>query len=208
MKKKVLAVVLAMGCVFSAPVVSNAKETDYSYLEDMSTEELKDLDAAIHNLLGDTSNEVVITSTPNGDVAEIEFNEPITVIDTEDVTLVATGKYFQYDKFDSTKPSEAGYRIELTNHSDYYVGLDMLNASVDSHALSASFFTSFREVGPNTEAKGNLYAALGFYSYGYEFNSIDDLHDMNGSFQIHRSETPGSISSNMNVNTEFLTVLP
>ena len=58
MKKKVLAVVLAMGCVFSTPVVSSAKETDYSYLEDMSTEELKDLDAAIHNLLGDTSNVV------------------------------------------------------------------------------------------------------------------------------------------------------
>ena len=38
--------------------------------------------------------------------------------------------------------------------------------------------------------------------------TIDDLHDTNGSIQIHRSEESGTFSSNMSVNVEFLSILP
>lgn len=221
MKKKILAVTLSLGCLFTIPAVSYAEE-DYSYLEDMSIKELKALDVAIHELLGDVSNnetpqiveshtDVILTSTAEGDIAEIDFETPITIIDNEDITLVATGKYFQYDKRDSTLPYETGYKIELNNHSKYYVSLAMLSISIDGYALSRKFFTSFDEVGPNTKAKGDLCANLHSYTkddYGYEFNSIDDLHDTNGSIQIHRSEESGTFSSNMSVNVEFLSILP
>lgn len=52
MKKKWVAFMTAV-CLAAVPVGVLAEETDYSYLEDMSVKELKELDAAIHNLLGD-----------------------------------------------------------------------------------------------------------------------------------------------------------
>lgn len=52
MKKGIVALVTAV-CLTVVPVSVMAEETDYSYLEDMSVKELRELDAAIHKLLGD-----------------------------------------------------------------------------------------------------------------------------------------------------------
>ena len=52
MKKRFLALAIALGSIFVVPTISYAEE-DYSYLEEMSVKELKALDAAIHQILGD-----------------------------------------------------------------------------------------------------------------------------------------------------------
>ena len=52
MKKRLIALLMAI-CLAGAPICTLAEETDYSYLEDMSVKELRALDAAIHELLGD-----------------------------------------------------------------------------------------------------------------------------------------------------------
>ena len=55
--KKRWVVFLMATCLATIPMSVLAEETDYSYLEDMSVKELKELDAAIHNLLGDGGSE-------------------------------------------------------------------------------------------------------------------------------------------------------
>ena len=52
MKKKWVALMTAV-CLTAVPVGALAADTDYSFLEDMSVKQLRELDAAIHNLLGD-----------------------------------------------------------------------------------------------------------------------------------------------------------
>ncbi len=56
MKKSVIALVIAV-CLIALPVSVLAEETDYSYLEEMSVKELKELRNAINEILGDTGME-------------------------------------------------------------------------------------------------------------------------------------------------------
>ena len=63
MKKRLVALMAAV-CLAVVPVSVLAEETDYSYLEDMSVKELKELRDAINEILGDgESSETTSTET-------------------------------------------------------------------------------------------------------------------------------------------------
>ena len=57
MNKRMLSLLVSAvlaGSVFGVPATAEETTTDYSYLEDMSVKELKELDAAIHDIIGGT----------------------------------------------------------------------------------------------------------------------------------------------------------
>ena len=77
MKRRCLALLSAV-CLAAISVSCFADETekDYSYLEDMSVKELKELDAAIHALLGDNVTETDKTDVPSVSKEET-YVEPV-----------------------------------------------------------------------------------------------------------------------------------
>lgn len=87
MRRKIVTMLLSMGCLLSIPMLTNASE-DYSYLDDMTINQLKALDEEIHKRIPvnyDSTNE-----TEN--VMETEESDEIK-ISIDDVT----GKWMDKD---------------------------------------------------------------------------------------------------------------
>lgn len=94
MKKKVITMMLALGMVVGSINPVFAEETDYSYLEDMSVKELRALDAAIHELLGDA---------PTADVEEETVAE---MTETEETVQRTTEEFIEDIQASYQKRSE------------------------------------------------------------------------------------------------------
>lgn len=78
MKKKAVLIMLAASMLATPLTMSAEEESKYAYLEDMSVKELKELDAAIHELLGDTTeaeSEEVIESEAETEEESVHMTE-------------------------------------------------------------------------------------------------------------------------------------
>ena len=74
MKKRLIALMTVV-CLAAVPVSVVAEETDYSYLEDMSVKELKELRDAINEILGDDGGIVTNSGSEYGTVTgSITYN--------------------------------------------------------------------------------------------------------------------------------------
>ena len=109
-----LAIFTVFTCMMTAPLSVMAEETDYSYLEDMSVKELRELDAAIHELLG------------NAGVAQAE--EEITEAETDLAPVLMKEEDFfndileSYSARDRVPDGDASEFNMMTNDEivDYY----------------------------------------------------------------------------------------
>lgn len=73
--RKVFLMAMMMAGISVTSTIAYAEDTDYSYLEDMSVKELKALDAAIHEILGNNADETVDDAETETEVESVHMKE-------------------------------------------------------------------------------------------------------------------------------------
>ena len=208
MKRRLLSFILTFGLVMTTaiPVIA---DDDYSYLDDMTINELKKLDEEIHKRIPSSSTPqtiytVVSDEETEDEVETIIFDEPITAMDNDYVKVDFTGKYVDY------KDRELGYKITAENKTDKYLHLVTSNASIDGYMLdsSAGPYISFYSLAPKSKAEGEYYIPIDGRKIGVELTSLDDLVNFNCVFQISWSEDGSTINSNDMVKLPLSCIVP
>lgn len=211
--KKTLLIVVCLIAMISTTCFAGETE-DYSYLDDMTINQLKKLDEEIHKRLPSSSTNVstVNVSILNEDKTESneeeDFDTPVTVLDNEYMKMDFIGKYVEYDK--AGQPKKIGYKVIVENKTDTYLNIATTSASIDGFALGsqAGPYSSFRFIPAHNKANGEYYIPLDGREIGLELNSIEDLKDLNAAIQLHLSEDGSSWSSDDSVNVSFDCVVP
>lgn len=166
MKKRIIAATLLATSLTLFPIMATATETDYSYLEDMSVKELKALDAAIHEILGnDTANEEEpkeLTGIEKGAIIAVDYlksilKSPASLKIEEIYAVEMPNEIYAYklmskmDNTDYTFYVESGedeifsmyeLNIEMT-------GLEMTNNTIKD--IYSKYVTSGKEVKISTD---------------------------------------------------------
>lgn len=194
----------------SIPVIA-ADNDDYSYLDDMTINQLKALDEEIHKRIpvpsDDSSSSSMVfideykpeEETENGE--EVDFEKPITVIDNEDLKMDFVGKFANKDYI--------GYKIVVENKSsDDYISVNTTSATMNGSALAfqAGPYTSFMFIAPKSKASGEYSIPLDGRELGMKLETIDDLVDFKATEQIHFSHDGNSTYSD--INYTFSCIVP
>lgn len=138
MKKLWFALALTT-CLVIMPVSVIAEETDYSYLEDMSVKQLKELRDAINKILGEENN----TAKSNSTEAEV----------TEEIFLDSKNAY---DKL--VYASEIGLNALADIYSAWYYGINEDIDNVSFYSYCADLNVSAYDVQKGIEKYDDFYA--------------------------------------------------
>ena len=217
MKKGIILSIIVSGMILSASTLALAEE-DYSYLDDMTINELKKLDEEIHKRIPvpAAASESVTASEPTtiytvisdaeteGEKDTVAFDEPVTVMDNEYTKVDFTGKYLD------TEEEEIGYLVTVENKMDKYLEIFPLNASINNLALdnSAGPYASFYSIAPKGKAEGSFYFPLDGRELGMELSTLDDLENFNCVFQISWSDDGATFNSNDMVDVPLSCIVP
>ena len=201
--KKPLIVLFILLCITAHAINIFAEDAgkDYSFLDDMTINELKELDSEIHKRIPyeDSSNDndfvyhIGIANDHEPEVDEtIPFDEPITVLDNDIIKVDITGKYAFED--DKNYTSELGYTVNVENKSPHYIEIFCKNARLDGSMLTenASPRANFDSIAPNSNVNGKLYIDLSLLDIigepSEDFDTLDELRNFESSIQVMFSD--------------------
>ena len=192
MSKKLISVILAAG-IITAGSLSVTAEEDYSYLDDMTINQLKALDEEIHKRIplpsSDENLSTMDEAQPQDDVPaeetrneEIVFDEPVTIIDNASLTIKVTGFFREvFNEGAEDEFIETGFRVLAENKTDDYT-LDILPADCslsDKRIIEFSIWDSNYSVVPG-KALDISFARLD----GEDFENLDVLYELEGNMEI------------------------
>ncbi len=193
MSKKLFSLILAAG-ILAAGSLSAAAEEDYSYLDDMTINELKKLDEEIHKRIPLPTGEENTTSMddealPQDDVPaeetrneEIVLDEPITVIDNADLNIKVTGFFREvFNEGTDDEFIQAGFRILAENKTqDHTLDVIATDCSLsDKQIIEFSIWDSNYSVVPGKALP------ISFARYdGEDFENLEDLYELEGNMEI------------------------
>ena len=182
-----------------------AEETDYSWLDDLTINQLKELDAEIHKRIpASTSVESNITIQSSGPfVAPVpaeegvkEDEEYVLMFDNQYMTVYAK-RYEDKSMLENSTPPfwMLGFKLHIINKtSDKYLSMNISNMTVGNKTLSTGFY-GCDYAAPQSE----IYTELRFNRLVSEdekcafLQSYDEMVDLKGVVQIYYN-TDGSRS--------------
>ena len=91
MKKRILSIFLALGMMIATSVSVNA-ETDYSYLDDMTINELKALDEEIHKRIPIQTSDTEETEIPE-ETEVLSYDDILKEAEKQDLETMMTKRY-------------------------------------------------------------------------------------------------------------------
>lgn len=151
MNRKLVALITAV-YMATFPVSVMAEATDYSYLEDMSVKELRELDAAIRELLGDSTNEV-----SSEVLSEIQVEDRIVCV-TDSLGTAEEKEAYISDNLDML--NEAFHNIDLSNpewSNIAYGFLFLYNCKSEDEFLKSNFGKNwYVDIDADTAVEYNL----------------------------------------------------
>ena len=142
MRKRVTAIIMAM-CMIMSPMVIVAEETDYSFLDDMTIEELTALDEEIHRRIENSEEQEVTDEKGNDKTAE----EVETVVITSealqnklelynDMGIVVTVDDINYD----SASNFYNFQFKVDNTSDRTVFAAFEDVTVNRFQMSSYYY--------------------------------------------------------------------
>lgn len=191
--KKLLTLLLAAALAMSLAACGGEKDTDSDANSEDKTISVK------------VESGTVKSDEDGGDKIAEEYDEPIVLLDSGDVKIVATSKLSRQV---SSTQTRLGYTLEIENNSDEYINIYPVNMDMDGFMLDNGHYMDISTVAPGKKAKTLLYFKAG-ETNSVEINSIEDVHDLDGLWQIMYSEDGSSYSSkDDNINYPFENILP
>lgn len=192
--KKLLTLLLAAALAMSLVACGGEKDTDSDANSEDKTISVK------------VESGTVKSDEDGGDKIAEEYDEPIVLLDSGDVKIVATSKL---SREVSSTQTRLGYTLEIENNSEDYIWVAASNVDIDGVMYDASdgpFFDT-DTIAPGKKAKTLMYFIAG-RSKNVEVNSIEDVHDVDGRWGIRHSEDGSSYSSDDTEHYPFANILP
>ena len=150
------------------------------------------------------------TEEDGDEIIEV-YDEPIVLLDSGDVKIVATSKLSKREPHTVNENGDPlvklGYAVEIENNSDKYVMINTVDEDMDGFMLDDGPYMDIRTVAPGKKAKTLLYFKAG-ETNSVEINSIEDVHDLDGNWQIMYSENGSSYSTSDTEHYPFENILP
>lgn len=157
---------------------------------------------------GDTSSNIEPRENSNDNESTIiEFDSPITILDSNNVTITATAKVEEEDKLHFGHI--VGYRTTIENKNDKYLYVMIQACNIDGTMLNDNELVFFDPyvIAPNTRADATMMIQLN--SPCDHISSIDDLHDLSGTWYIYVSDDNTSWGGDDEIITDkILNILP
>ena len=205
MLKKIIALVLIVMCISVLSVTAFA-EGDYSYLDDMTINQLKELDAEIHKRLPGLTNmdsNMSLSYSEAPSVEDMNKEYASLIREEDDYILMFDNKYMTVyckrfeDKTmlnNSIPPFyQVGFKLHIINKTkDKYLSLGVSNMTIGSRTLKA-YFMGCDYAAPNTDIYTKLFFTrkVGEDEECAFVSSYEDLVDLKGTLWIYYNTSGG-----------------